>query len=158
MTLADSNLRATAIERTARPAPTPTGRHRAPVEPSRRRLVAIRAAVTAASLGFLAVVGGVLFLDDPNPVPAAAATVPVDQAERNYLAELAYAGLNLTPAEEQAAVDIAREHVAHGHLTGMRIPILTDFDERIPRLTDEQIEQARVAVEHHFQAVTGRKQ
>jgi hypothetical protein len=157
MTLADSNRRAADIERAARPKPTPTGRHRQRVEPKPKRRAVIGTAVVATLA--LSSGGAWLALDGDPPVAAATAvTVPVDQAERNYLAELRYAGLDLTEPEQQAAVDIAREHVAHGHLIGMRTIIVGDFRERIPRLTDEQIDVARVAVEHHFLAVTGRKQ
>jgi hypothetical protein len=154
MTLADSLRRAAAIERNTRPEPTPTGRHRAKTERPIRRAVML---TTAAVIILTGVPIGAI-LDGPDPEPATVATVPVDQAERDYLAELAYAGLDLTEPEQQAAVDIAREHVAHGHLTGMRTKIIEDLRERIPRLTDEQVDTARVAVEHHFLAVTGRKQ
>lgn len=93
----------------------------------------------------------------PSPT-AVTPTRPVDEAEKVFLRELYYAGIQLTLGEQDIAVEIAREHVAHGHLIGMRHVITDDFLARIPRLTTEERDIARIAVEHHFQAVTGRKQ
>lgn len=154
-------LRKTAPARKPRPARFRRGRH---AEPASGRAYFARGLVVG--LGVLAATGGVgwVALDsDDGPAPASAvATVPVDEAEENYLFELnvalAVTGTQLTPAEQPVAVEIARKHVEHGHLIGMRVPILTDFERRIPRLTAEQRDIARVAVEHHFLAVTGRKQ
>lgn len=120
----------------------------------------------------LAVSGGVVAYATPAPVvsqpaatvtapttaPAAAPTRPVPEAEMVYLEELRFGGLKLSEAEQKIAVEIAREHVAHGHLNGMRYEITDDFFYRIPRLTTEERDIARIAVEHHFQQVTGRKQ
>lgn len=101
----------------------------------------------------------------PSPTTVAAApttqavTVSTDsEAERVYLNELAEAGLQLTPREQVEAIEIAREHISHGHLVGMRELIRKDFRERIPRLNKDEVEIAKVALEHHFLAVTGRKQ
>lgn len=93
----------------------------------------------------------------PSP-NAVTETRPVDEAEKVFLRELDFAGLELTLGEQDIAVEIAREHVAHGHLVGMRYRITDDFLARIPRLTTEERDIARIAVEHHFQTVTGRKQ
>jgi hypothetical protein len=129
------------------------GRHRL------RRPRRMRAAIITTTLAVLAVSAALTTVTIPDPPAAAsAATVDASAAERVFLDELGYAGLQLTPEEQAAAVEVAREHVDHGHLVGMRTRILDDFAQRIPRLTDEQRDVARVAVEHHFQAVTGRKQ
>jgi hypothetical protein len=79
----------------------------------------------------------------------------IDEAEMVYLAELSFGGVKLTRAEQEIAVEIAREHVAHGHLDGMRYRITDDFYYRIPRLTTDERDVARICVEHHFKAVTG---
>lgn len=92
------------------------------------------------------------------PTTQAVAIATDSDAERVYLNELAEAGVQLTQEEQGVAIGVAREHVAHGHLIGMRELIRRDFRERIPSLTEEQVEIAKVAVEHHFLAVTGRKQ
>ncbi len=134
------------------------GRHRAPR--SRRR-----GAVVAASLTLAAGVG-VLGLatsgasGDPAPTPAVSvvAVSSVSEEERTFLAELAEAGVLLDGPDATAAVEIAREHVAHGHLVGMRERIRADFRAAVPWLTEEQVETAKVAVEHHFLAVLGRPQ
>jgi hypothetical protein len=105
------------------------------------------------------VVVAVPWLATPTPDPAAATVATTTTAaEERLLFELDAAGLALTPAEQAAAVDIAREHVDHGHLVGMRAEILEDLAAHIPRLTDEQDDVGRIAVEHHFRAVTGKQQ
>lgn len=96
---------------------------------------------------------------DARPAtPIVVQGVPLTAPERIYLAELAEAGIDLNPTEKPVAVAIAREHVSHGHLIGMREIIRMDFRTDLPRLTDTQVETAKTAVEHHFLAVTGRKQ
>lgn len=133
-----------------------TGKHRGTVEPRRigRRSGLVLAGTTAAAI----LLPALWLAPDQQPTPTPATSITVTDAERDYLAELAYAGIRLNPTEQTAAVEIAREHVAHGHLIGMRIPIMDDFNERIPRLSDEQVDTARVAVEHHFKNVTGKPQ
>jgi hypothetical protein len=79
----------------------------------------------------------------------------IDEAEMVYLAELSFGGVKLNEREQEIAVEIAREHVAHGHLDGMRYRITDDFFYRIPRLTTHERDVARICVEHHFKAVTG---
>lgn len=96
-----------------------------------------------------------------------AVTVPVDQApaaspftplEQRYLSELSEAGVQLSPSEAVVAVQIANVHVSHGHLIGMREQIRQDLRTRIAGLSEPEVEIAKVAIEHHFLNVTGRKQ
>lgn len=138
--------------------PTPRrGRHA--VKPTRRQRCT-KAAVTVAAAS-LAIAGtlAVLTPDSPPPTPVAAvATIPASEAETIFVAELEAAGIPLTPQQAETAVGIAREHVAHGHLVGMREPIRQDLRAAFPDFTDEQVEIAKVAVEHHFRFVTGRAQ
>lgn len=138
--------------------PTPRrGRH-AVIPTRRQRRTKAAVAVGAASLALAATIAA-LTPDPPVTTPVAAvATIPASEAETIFVAELADAGILLTPQQAETAVGIAREHVAHGHLVGMRESIRTDFRESIPSLTEEQVESAKIAVEHHFLAVTGRKQ
>ena len=84
--------------------------------------------------------------------------MPADRAEQVFVAELGDAGIRLTPPQQAVAVGIARKHVGHGHLIGMRQQIRDDFAAAFPALTAEQVDVARIVVEHHFLAVTGRKQ
>lgn len=138
--------------------PTPgRGRHAAlPTRRQRRTKAAVT--VAAASLA-LATTLAVLTPDPPVTTPVAAvATIPASEAETIFVAELEAAGVPLTPRQAEEAVGIAREHVAHGHLVGMRERIREDMRTAFPALTAEQVEVAKVAVEHHFLAVTGRKQ
>jgi hypothetical protein len=138
------------------------GRHRATRDrpATRPQPSLLRRWWSVAAVAAAGVVVAVPWLAAPTSdlAPAAVATLDPTAAEDRLLFELDTAGLNLTPAEQAAAVDIARKHVAHGHLIGMRAEILEDFAARIPRLSDEQDDVARVAVEHHFRAVTGKQQ
>lgn len=135
-------------------------RHRRTTPPKRHGRTTRRPLVAAAAVAvtMLASYGALAVTDDPDPAPAAGVRLSVTTAQAVYLAELREAGVTLDPAEQAAAVGIADEHVAHGHLVGMREIIRADFRKRIPRLTDAEVEIAKVAVEHHFLAVTGRKQ
>jgi hypothetical protein len=141
-------------------------KHRAPTPRTRRRARQAKAtAVGTALVVAVSVVAATWTAPPPEQptVTAAAAVSPqeterVRRAEQVYLAELAAAGIVLRPDEQQAALRIARDHVAHGHLVGMRERIREDWRNAVPRLTSEQVDVARIVVEHHFQAVTGRKQ
>lgn len=153
-----SMARATAILRRA--GLRPTGRHHRKPDPrTPHARLAVRAGLAASVAAVVAFpVVWVTTPDEVSAAPVSVATIPVDEAERIYLAELEAAGVPIPPDRQQAAVDIAREHVAHGHLVGMRESIRSDFESRIPGLTEEQIDVARVVLEHHFLAITGRKQ
>ncbi len=134
------------------------GRHRAPR--SRRRGAAVAAALTlAAGVGVLGLATSGAS-GDPAPTPALSvvAVSSVSEEERTFLAELAEAGVLLDGPDATAAVEIAREHVAHGHLVGMRERIRQDVRAALPWLDETQVETAKVAVEHHFLATTGRSQ
>lgn len=150
----DPTRRAAAILRRT---PNPRrGRHA--LRPTRRQRWT-RRSLTGLAAGVLVAATGLTVLTPDAPVTAATtATIPASEAETIYVAELAAAGVPLTPQEAQAAVTIARTHVDHGHLIGMREQIRSDFRAALPGLTDEQVETAKVAVEHHFLAVTGRRQ
>lgn len=126
--------------------------------PPRRPWPAIAAAVVLvlAATGIVWAAG-----DDPTPAaaPATDCPAPTPQQTGRYLSELALAGVPLpTPHARHTAASIGRTHIAHCHLVGMRWQIERDFHEQLPELTDQQITDARVAVEHHFLDVTGRKQ
>lgn len=135
------------------------GRHHHPTKRRGRRIAAVAAAVVAVS-------AGAWFAAAPDPAgqvtAAVNAALPAPTATPAqtsvYLAELAAAGVTLTPDEQTVAANIGEKHIAHGHLIGMREPIRADFRAGIPRLTVDQVEIAKTAVEHHFLAVTGRKQ
>lgn len=130
------------------------GRHRRKPHPHRTRRIVTTAGVTLA----IAAAGAVaLVAPDPAPV-SAVQTMPVGQAERVFLTELRDAGIVLTPPQQAEALTIAREHIEHGHLDGMRQQIRDDFRTRVGGLTEDQVESAKVVVEHHFRNVTGRKQ
>ncbi len=134
------------------------GRHRAPR--GRRRGAVVAAALTlAAGVGVLGLATSGAS-GDPAPIPAVSvvAVSSVSEEERVFLAELAEAGVLLGGPDATEAVEIAREHVAHGHLVGMRERIREDVRAAVPWLTEEQVETAKVAVEHHFLAVLGRPQ
>lgn len=138
--------------------PTPRrGRH-AVIPTRRQRRTKAAVAVGAASLALAATIAA-LTPDPPVTTPVAAvATIPASEAETIFVAELADAGILLTPQQAEAAVGIAREHVAHGHLSGMREEIREDVRAAFPTLSEDQVEAAKVVVEHHFRAVTGRRQ
>ncbi|MBW0088255.1 hypothetical protein I4I73_03370 [Pseudonocardia sp. KRD-184] len=143
-----------------RPQPA-RGRHRARTLRRRRPAHLVTAVIGAALIAGI----GAAATTGPPPATAitvaaapAAPTLPLTNAERIYLAELAEAGVPFAGPDADTAVVIAREHVAHGHLVGMREAIRADFRTRLPALTPDQVEDAKTAVEHHFLAVTGRKQ
>lgn len=131
------------------------GRHRTkkPHPHRTHRIVA----TAGAALAIVAAGPVAWVVSDPAPV-VAVQTMPVGQAERVFLTELRDAGIVLTPPQQAEALTIAREHVAHGHLVGMRAQIRADWQAVAPGLSEEQVETARVVVEHHFLNVTGRKQ
>ncbi len=135
------------------------GRHRAAPRPVRSRTGLVAGVLTVtAGLGVLGVGTATVAFTDPAPSVAVVAAVSVSELERTFLAELAEAGVLLDGPDATAAVEIAREHVAHGHLVGMRERIREDVRAALPWLTEEQVETAKVAVEHHFLAVLGRPQ
>jgi hypothetical protein len=150
--------------------PPSGGRHRGRLSENIRRAWTQRNWRKLVEYGFAAllIVGGLLapivvgwssaFAGDSPPAQPVAVR-SIDEAEKVFLAELSFGGLDdLTLGEQDIAVEIAREHVAHGHLSGMRYRITDDFYFRIPRLTTEQRDIARICVEHHFKAVTGKSQ
>lgn len=155
----DAILRRTASQR---PPARPRNRHGR--RPETSKAARVRSAVTRVAVALAVAVGAVFAVEWIATAPAApssasvAALIPAAEAEVIYLSELADAGVLIPPDREQAAVEIAREHVAHGHLIGMREIIRQDFRERIGGLTEAQVDVARVVVEHHFLAVTGRRQ
>lgn len=138
--------------------PTPRrGRHAA--TPTRRQRWTTRS-LTGVAAGIVVATATLTALTPDTEITAATTTavIPASEAETIFVAELADAGITLTPAQALTAVDIARTHVAHGHLVGMREPIRRDLRDAFPHLDEEQVETAKMAIEHHFLAVTGRKQ
>lgn len=159
--------RAGDIIRKAKPQkkPKPAPKHLAPPAPPSPRRKFGWAIATIALLGMLAGGGwlALIKLDGPSVTPAAVSAEPpvsvaTPEQEQVFLSELRYSKVPLTPEQEQIAVDIAREHVKHNHLNGMRTVIEADVRRLLPHLDDQQVGDTRQNVEHHFQRVTGRKQ
>lgn len=143
----------------------PGGLHRAgkgrPATMRRPRRTVTRrtgAVLAAAAAIAVAVYGGVMTGTDREPTRAAAVTVAATPAEAILLAELREAGVPVPAEAQPGMVAVARKHVAHGHLVGMRESIRADVRATLPGLTVEQVDTARVVVEHHFLRITGRKQ